>query len=98
MVVLHVFSALTKYSEETVGYITIELFIPAVVPPQEPEYQFHIAPDPAWPPEIPRITESVVQIVVFEARIESAGEEFVWIRIVVLKQFVVLHNPSALAK
>ena len=62
-VVLQVPSALTKYSVVTIGDIFIVEPFPSFIPPHEREYQFHIPPVPAIPPETLNEVEVPSQIV-----------------------------------
>lgn len=51
-------SALTQYEELTVGVWFTEIPVPINVPPQEPEYQHHLASYPRKPPVKLNVTES----------------------------------------
>ena len=80
----------------TVGVITRVVPAPFVIPPQEPEYHFHVAPTPRFPPVKLSVDVDPLQIIDGDDDIVMAGEEFVHTKTVLLIQLVVLHCPWAL--
>ena len=93
---LHTFSALTKYIVVVVGdTVTMESF-PSYVPPQVPLYQLQTEPTPNDPPVSNKVVDDPEHIVDGVPDAIVAGVELVFNVILVLIQFVVLHNPSPL--
>ena len=74
-VVLHMPSALTKYSVVTVGLTEGAEPATSSVPPHEPLYQYQFAPDPELPPETPSVVVLPWQMVVELAVAELAETE-----------------------
>ena len=95
---LHIPSALTKYESVNCGVILSDVPLPIKAPPQELEYQNQFAAVPIVPPDIPSAVESPRQIMVFVPVTVIAVLELSFTKIVMLKQLVVLHIPSALVK
>ena len=67
--------------------------VPLVVPPQEPEYHFQIAPTPKLPPVKLRVVGEPLQRYTGEAVAEIAGEDVVHTVTVALTHVEVLHVP-----
>ena len=79
-----------------VGLTFIDVPLPSGVPPQEPLYQFQLAPLPSTPPEMPSIKDEPEQIVSLFVVIRIAAVEVSLTVITLLTQVVVLQIPSAL--
>ena len=98
IVVLHIPSALTKYSEVTDGLTVNAEPFPIDEPPQEPLYQYQSADVPKEPPFTLKVVEKLSHIVLIDAVIKLAGVEFGLTVTSILEQDVVLHTPSPLTK
>jgi hypothetical protein len=68
---------------------------PSLVPPHEPEYQFHVAPVPSAPPEIVRFEVEPGQTEAALALAEIADVDKEFTVIFALTHVVVLHVPEA---
>ena len=78
-VVLQTFSALTKYVVVIVGYEFNVAPEPSKLPPQEPEYQYQLAPEPKLPPVWVRDVKAPEQTFDGEAAAETAATDKVLI-------------------
>ena len=68
---------------------------PSKVPPQDPEYQFQVAPVPKVPPVTERVVAWLGQVGLTLADTLAAATELVLTVTVTLTQAVVLQVPSA---
>ena len=72
--------------------------LPINVPLQEPEYQYHTAPNPKVPPVKPNTMVAPGHIIAGNEKMESGLIDIVLTTIEVLTHIVELQIPSALAK
>ena len=96
VVVLHAFSALTKYCVVVEGVTVIVVLFPSEVPPQDPLYHAHTAPSPSDPPDKLTAVEFPSQIVDWPEEMDGVPVDAVFIDTLAFTQLVVLQIPSAL--
>ncbi len=77
------------------GVTARDVPVPSNVPPQLPEYQVQVAPDPSEPPVMLKVVDAPSQMGSTVADALVAAVEFVFTITVTLAQVVVLQVPSA---
>jgi hypothetical protein len=75
-----------------------EIPVPALVPPHEPVYHFHFAPDPNVPPLNVRVIDWPLHITEGFAATDPGATDNWFTVTITLAHAVVLHNPSALTQ